>query len=139
MPCHRTQVPYSGLGLYDAALAGAERACEHDDRGFGFSLAEFVKAGALGYTPEVGATARDRDRRRPRHRGRTRSVARLPRERMMATDVGASMLGSREQTKQAALTVERNRGRGGVAETDGHSGERPRLRQRGRPRPGCHS
>jgi hypothetical protein len=51
VPCHRTQVPYSGLGLYDAALAGAERACEHDDRGFGFSLAEFVKAGALGIPP----------------------------------------------------------------------------------------
>jgi DNA-binding CsgD family transcriptional regulator len=51
-------VLYNGLGLYDAALASAERACEHDDLGgFGFSLAELVEAAALGDAPEVAATA----------------------------------------------------------------------------------
>jgi DNA-binding CsgD family transcriptional regulator len=40
-------VLYNGLGGYEAALAGARRACEHEDLGFyGWSLAELVEAGA---------------------------------------------------------------------------------------------
>jgi DNA-binding CsgD family transcriptional regulator len=41
-----TALLYNGLGRYDAALAGARRACEHDDLGlFGWALAELVEAG----------------------------------------------------------------------------------------------
>ena len=46
---HATAVLYNGLGRYDAALAAARRACEHEDLGlFGRSLAELVEAGARG-------------------------------------------------------------------------------------------
>ncbi len=42
-----TAVLYNGLGRYQAALAGAQRACEHEDLGFfGWSLVELVEAGA---------------------------------------------------------------------------------------------
>ena len=41
-----TALLYNGLGRYDAALAGARHACEHDDLGlFGWALAELVEAG----------------------------------------------------------------------------------------------
>jgi DNA-binding CsgD family transcriptional regulator len=40
-----TAVLYNGLGNYEAALAGAGRACEHEDLGFfGWSLTELVEA-----------------------------------------------------------------------------------------------
>ncbi len=46
---YATAVLYNGLSRYDAALAGARRACEHEDLGFfGWSLAELVEAGARG-------------------------------------------------------------------------------------------
>jgi DNA-binding CsgD family transcriptional regulator len=42
-----TAVLYNGLGRYVTALAGAQRACEHEDLGFfGWSLVELVEAGA---------------------------------------------------------------------------------------------
>jgi DNA-binding CsgD family transcriptional regulator len=51
-------VLYNGLGRYEAALAGAQRACEHEDLGlFGWSLAEFVEAGARSGADEEAATA----------------------------------------------------------------------------------
>jgi DNA-binding CsgD family transcriptional regulator len=44
---YATAVLYNGLGRYEAALTGAQSACEHDDLGiFGFSLVELVEAGA---------------------------------------------------------------------------------------------
>jgi DNA-binding CsgD family transcriptional regulator len=53
-----TAVLYNGLGRYEAALAAAERACEHDDPGFfGWSLAELVEAAARCGSPEVAVTA----------------------------------------------------------------------------------
>jgi hypothetical protein len=42
-----TAVLYNGLGGYEDAFAGAQRACEHEDLGFfGWSLVELVEAGA---------------------------------------------------------------------------------------------
>jgi DNA-binding CsgD family transcriptional regulator len=42
-----TAVLNNGLGRYDAALAGAEEACEHEDLGFyGWSLVELIEAAA---------------------------------------------------------------------------------------------
>lgn len=44
---YATAVLYNGLGGYEAALAGARRACEYEDLGFfGWSLAELVEAAA---------------------------------------------------------------------------------------------
>ena len=44
---HVTAVLYNGLGRYESALAGAQRACEHEDLGFfGWSLVELVEADA---------------------------------------------------------------------------------------------
>lgn len=55
---YATAVLYNGLGRYDAALAGARQACEHDDFGFfGWSLIELVEAGARNGAPDVAADA----------------------------------------------------------------------------------
>ncbi|MGH3768804.1 MAG: helix-turn-helix transcriptional regulator [Pseudonocardiaceae bacterium] len=44
---HVTAVLYNGLGRYEAALAGAQWACEHEDLGFfGSSLVELIEAAA---------------------------------------------------------------------------------------------
>ena len=49
---------YNGLGHYDAALAAAQQACEHDDLGlFGSALIELVEAGARSGAHEVAASA----------------------------------------------------------------------------------
>ena len=53
-----TAVLYNGLGRYEAALAGAQRACEHEDLGFfGWSLVELVEAGARCGAHEEAAAA----------------------------------------------------------------------------------
>ena len=49
---------YNGLGRYEAAPTGAQRACEHEDLGFfGWSLTELVEAGARSGANEEAATA----------------------------------------------------------------------------------
>jgi len=51
-------VLYNGLGRYEAALAGAQRACEHEDLVlFGWSLVELVEAGARSGAHDVAAVA----------------------------------------------------------------------------------
>jgi DNA-binding CsgD family transcriptional regulator len=53
-----TAVLYNGLGLYDAALASAQTACEYDDLGiFGLTLVELVEAGARSGAHEDAAAA----------------------------------------------------------------------------------
>jgi hypothetical protein len=55
---HAASVLYTGLGRYPAALAAAQRACEHEDLGvFGWALAELVEAGARSGTRQVAAAA----------------------------------------------------------------------------------
>ena len=55
---YATAVLYNGLGDYEAALAGAQRACEHEDLGFfGWSLAELVEAGARSCAADVASMA----------------------------------------------------------------------------------
>ena len=55
---YATAVLYNGLGDYEAALAGAQRACEHEDLGFfGWSLAELVEAGARSCATDVASMA----------------------------------------------------------------------------------
>ena len=49
-----TAVLHNGLGHYDAALAAAQRACEHDDLGlFGWALVELVEAAPASASPEA--------------------------------------------------------------------------------------
>jgi DNA-binding CsgD family transcriptional regulator len=53
-----TAVLHNGLGRYQAALASAQRACEHEDLGvFGFALVELIEAGARSDAREVAAAA----------------------------------------------------------------------------------
>jgi DNA-binding CsgD family transcriptional regulator len=55
---YTTAVLYNGLGRYDAALAGAQSACEHDDLGiFGFALVELVEAGARSGAHDAATAA----------------------------------------------------------------------------------
>ena len=55
---HVTAVLYNGLGRYDAALAGAQSACEHEDLGFfGWYLVELIEAAARTGAHEVAAGA----------------------------------------------------------------------------------
>jgi DNA-binding CsgD family transcriptional regulator len=51
-------VLYNGLGRYEAALAAAQRACEHEDLVlFGWSLVELVEAGARSGAHDAAAGA----------------------------------------------------------------------------------
>ena len=55
---YATAVLHNGLGGYEAALAGARRACEYEDLGFfGWSLAELVEAGARSGASGEASTA----------------------------------------------------------------------------------
>jgi DNA-binding CsgD family transcriptional regulator len=55
---YATAVLYNGLGRYQAALAAAQRASEHDDLGlFGWALIELVEAAARSHEPELAADA----------------------------------------------------------------------------------
>ncbi|MFL5617603.1 MAG: AAA family ATPase [Gemmatimonadaceae bacterium] len=60
-------VLYNGLGRYEAAFAGARRACEHENQGFfGWSLAELVEAGVRSGAREVAIDALQRLEERTR-------------------------------------------------------------------------
>jgi DNA-binding CsgD family transcriptional regulator len=53
---YATAVLYNGLGGYKAALAAAERGCEHDDLGlFAWALIELVEAAARSGEPKLAA------------------------------------------------------------------------------------
>ena len=80
-------VVYNGLCRYHAALASAERACEHDDLGgFGFALLELVEAGARGDAPEVAATALRRLEERTTASGTDWALGVLARSRALLSD-----------------------------------------------------
>ena len=65
-----TAVLYNGLGRYEAALEGAQRACEHEDMGFfGWSLAELVEAGVRSGHRDAAVDASDRLDERTRASG----------------------------------------------------------------------
>jgi DNA-binding CsgD family transcriptional regulator len=54
-------VLHNGLGEYEAALAAAQAACEHDDLGLvAWALIELVEAAARSGRPEAGAAALER-------------------------------------------------------------------------------
>ena len=58
---YATAVLYNGLGHYQAALAAAQRASEHDDLGlYGWALIELVEAGSRTGERELAAAAAHR-------------------------------------------------------------------------------
>ena len=58
LAAYATAVLYNGLGRYEAALAAAQQACEHDDLGlYGWALIELVEAGARSGAHDVAAAA----------------------------------------------------------------------------------
>ena len=85
---YATAVLYNGLGRYQAALAAAQRACEHDDLGlFAWALIELVEAAARSREPELAGDALERlseanpvERHRLGARGRG-ALARPPQQR----------------------------------------------------------
>ncbi|MCH6166265.1 AAA family ATPase [Pseudonocardia alaniniphila] len=98
-------VLYNGLGRYDVALAGAERACEHDDLGgFGFSLAELVEAGARGNAPEVAATALRRLEERATASGTEWALGILARSRALLSTGSAAEVLYREAIERLGRT-----------------------------------
>jgi DNA-binding CsgD family transcriptional regulator len=84
---YATAVLYNGLCRYDAALSGAERACEHDDLGFfGWSLIELVEAGARSGAHETAASALRQLEERARAAGTEWALGSLARSSALLED-----------------------------------------------------
>jgi DNA-binding CsgD family transcriptional regulator len=84
---YATAVLYNGLGGYEAALAGARRACEHEDLGFfGWSLAELVEAGARSGAVGEASAALQRLGERTRAAGSEWALGIQARSRALLTD-----------------------------------------------------
>jgi DNA-binding CsgD family transcriptional regulator len=102
---YQAAVLYNGLGRYHAALASAERACEHDDLGaFGYALVELVEAGARGDAPEVAATALRRLEERTIASGTDWALGLLARSRALLGDGRAADMLYREAIERLART-----------------------------------
>jgi DNA-binding CsgD family transcriptional regulator len=88
---YATAVLYNGLGRYDAALAGAQRACEHEDLGFfGWSLVELVEAGARSGAIEEASIALRQLEERTRAAGSAWALGVLARSRALLMDGNAA-------------------------------------------------
>jgi DNA-binding CsgD family transcriptional regulator/tetratricopeptide (TPR) repeat protein len=78
---------YNSFGQYQAALASAEQACEHDDLGlFGFCLAELVEAGTRAGAPEAAAAALRQLAERATASGTDWALGALARSRALVSD-----------------------------------------------------
>jgi DNA-binding CsgD family transcriptional regulator len=79
-----TAVLYNGLGRYEAALAGARQACDHDDLCFfGWSLVELVEAGARSGAHDAAAVALRQLEERTRVAGTNWALGILARSRAL--------------------------------------------------------
>jgi DNA-binding CsgD family transcriptional regulator len=84
---YATAVLHNGLGRYDAALAGAQRACEYEDMVFfGFSLVELVEAGARTGADDVAADALRRLEERTHASGTDLALGVQARSRALLSD-----------------------------------------------------
>jgi DNA-binding CsgD family transcriptional regulator len=100
-----TAVLYNGLGRYDAAVAGAQRACEDEDLGFfGWSLVELVESGARGGAPEAAAAALRRLEQRTRASGTDWALGMLARSRALLSEGRVADLLYREAIERLART-----------------------------------
>src|SRR5215472_12833726 len=86
-----TAVLNNGLGRYPAALAGARRACEHDDLGyFNWSLAELVEAGVRSGAVEEAAATLQKLEGRTRASGTDWALGVLARSKALLSDDAAA-------------------------------------------------
>jgi DNA-binding CsgD family transcriptional regulator len=82
-----TAVLNNGLGRYDAALAGAQEACEHEDLGFyGWSLVEFIEAAARTGAHEKANAALQELEARARAAGTNWGLGILDRSKALLSD-----------------------------------------------------
>jgi DNA-binding CsgD family transcriptional regulator len=102
---YATAVLYNGLGRYDAALAGAERACEYEDLVFfGYSLVELVEAGARIGARAVAADALRRLEERTQASGTDWALGLQARSRALLSDGEAADALYREAVERLART-----------------------------------
>ncbi|MEU4767663.1 LuxR C-terminal-related transcriptional regulator [Actinosynnema sp. NPDC023794] len=100
-----TAVLHNGFGQYQAALARAERACEHEDLGvFGFALVELVEAGARGEASDAAAAALRRLEERATAGGTEWALGLLARSRALLSDGPAADLLYREAIERLGRT-----------------------------------
>jgi len=86
-----TAVLYNGLGRYEAALEGAQRACEHEDMGFfGWSLAELVEAAVRSGHRDAAVDASDRLDERTRASGTDWALGIAARSRALLSEDAAA-------------------------------------------------
>ncbi|PWK83549.1 regulatory LuxR family protein [Lentzea atacamensis] len=86
-----TAVLHNGFGQYRAAMADAERACEHDDlMAVGLSLVELVEAGARGDAPDAAAAALRQLEERAAASGTDWALGVLARSRALLSDGAAA-------------------------------------------------
>ena len=84
---YATAVLYNGLGRYEAALAAARQACDHDDLGFfGWSLVELVEAGVRSGARDVAAGALRQLEERARAAGTDWALGTLARSSALLAD-----------------------------------------------------
>jgi len=82
-----TAVLYNGLGRYEAALVGAQRACEHEDLVyFGWSLVELVEAGVRSSAHDAAAGALRQLEERTRAAGTDWALGILARSSALLSD-----------------------------------------------------
>jgi DNA-binding CsgD family transcriptional regulator len=80
-------VLHNGLGRYQAALAAAQRACEHDELGlFGWALIELVEAAARSGEPEIAGIALEQLSERTRLSGSEWALGVEARSRALLSD-----------------------------------------------------
>ena len=96
-----TAVLNNGLGRYDAALAGAREACEHEDLGFyGWSLVELIEAAARIGGRELANPALDELAARARAAGTDWALGMLARSRALLSDGDAADVLYRESIER---------------------------------------
>jgi DNA-binding CsgD family transcriptional regulator len=82
-----TAVLYNGLGRYEAALAGARQACDHDDLCFfGWSLVELIEAGVRSGAHNAAADALRQLEERTRAAGTNWALGILARSSALLSD-----------------------------------------------------
>jgi DNA-binding CsgD family transcriptional regulator len=106
---YATAVLYNGLGGYKAALAAAERACEHDDLGlFAWALIELVEAAARSGEPKLAADGLEQLAERTRLSGTDWALGVEARSRaLLANGPGAEdfYLEATERLSRCRITV----------------------------------
>lgn len=103
---YATAVLYNGLGRYASALAGAQRACEHEDLGFfGWSLAELVEAAARSSARDVAAAALQALVERTRAAGTDWALGIQARSRALLSDGPAAESLYREAIERLGRTL----------------------------------